>query len=102
MFFVDLPGSVELGITAAIVALVFAVVKFVAARIPWLGGFLAQYANEVALAVSAAFILWLENALPSAYPDIAVLALQLILAVLAAIGVIEKFLARRGVKGFMK
>ena len=102
MFFVDLPANVELGITAVITALFYLAVRFLVAKIPWLGGFFDRYAKEWALALSVAFIGWLENALPSAYPDIAVLAVQLVLAVFAAFGFGAKFLANRGVKGFVK
>ena len=100
--FVDLPASVELGITAAITAGFYLFIRFVVSYVPWLEGFLAKYAAEWALALSVAFIGWLENALPSGYPDIAILAVQLVLAVLAAIGFGVKLLAARKVKGFAK
>lgn len=100
MFFVDLPPSVELSVTAVVTAAFYLLVRFVVAQLPWLGGFFEKYAAEWALALSVAFIGWLENFLPSAYPDISVLAVQLVLAILAAVGVGIKLLAGRNVKGF--
>ena len=100
--FVDLPPDVELKVIAVVTALFYLGARFIVARLPWLGGFFERYAAEWALAISVAFVAWLENALPSAYPDIAVLAVQLVLAVLVAVGVTVKFLAGRKVKGFAK
>lgn len=100
MNFVDLPVGLEVAI-AGVIALAFKVaVQFILAKIPWLGGFLSNYANEWALAISAAFIFWLENALPSDYPDVAVLVIELLLAVIAALGFVNKFLKRRGFVAF--
>lgn len=84
--FVDLPEVVELGI-AAVVAF-FAAVVFVNVieLIPFLA-FLAQFQSPIALALGLALVKWIENALPSQYPKISVLAIQLVLAVLAAFGV---------------
>ena len=100
MFFVDLPASVELSITAAVTAAFYLLARFIVAQLPWLGGFFERYAAEWALGLSVAFIGVLENFLPEAYPEISVLAVQLVLAILVAVGVGVKFLAGRNAKGF--
>jgi hypothetical protein len=100
MFFVDLPSNVELGVTALIVGLFDVAILWTIARAPFLK-FFSAYKEEWGLALSAAFLAWLEGFLPSSHPEISVLAVTLGLAIFAAIGFFKKFAARRGVQGFI-
>ena len=84
--FVDLPEAVELGIAAVVSFVVAVIFSNLIALVPFLA-FLAQFQLPLALALSVALVKWLENALPSNYPNISIIAIQLVLAVLAAFGV---------------
>lgn len=96
--FVALPDPVKLGITAVVVwAVSFFIAKLIA-LVPFLS-FLEEFREPLALAIAATLIGALENAIPDAYGAIAVIAIQLILAILAFFGV-GNVLKRRGVKGF--
>ena len=99
MYFVDLPAGVENAITVLILAIVWFIVNFIIARVPFLS-FIGNYANELGLLAAVYVIGQLENILPSAYPEIAILAVQLVVAVLTVIFGLNKFLALRGVRGF--
>ena len=99
MYFVDLPGSVELGITALLLAGFNALIVYVIARVPMMS-FLERYKGEWGAALSVAFIGWLEGVLPAAHPDTVILAVQLVLSVIAALGFVKKFLGGFGVTGF--
>ena len=48
MYFVDLPAGVENTITVLILAIVWFIVNFIIARVPFLS-FIANYANELGL-----------------------------------------------------
>jgi len=97
--FVQLPDATRLGITAIVVAVVGLAFAWIGGKLPWTVPFLSKYKEEISLALSASVIGWIENALPSAYPDISILFVQLILAVLAAVGLF-KILGKAGVRGF--
>jgi hypothetical protein len=84
--FVALPDGIKAGITAVVLWVVSVVFANLIALVPFLA-FLAQFVQPVSLAIAAALIAALEKALPDAYPQIAITALQLILLVLAAFGV---------------
>ena len=96
--FVALPDEVKVTITALVLwAVSFAFSKLLA-LVPALG-FLEQFREPLALAIAAALIGWFEAAIPDAFAGVAVLAVQLVLAVLAALGLF-KGLAASGVKAF--
>lgn len=100
--FLQLPDPLQ----AAIVALVTFVVGFVFTQVsnavPWLGAFLGQYKVEISMAISGALVTLAQNllnAIPTQYDNIVSLVLQLLIAVLAALGLFN-FLAKSNVKGF--
>ena len=64
----------------------------VAKLVPWLADFLGQYVDEVSTAVAGALVLAVQNllgAIPPEWESVANAALALIVAVLAAIGLIK-------------
>ena len=95
--FVQLPDVTRLGITAVAVAVVGLAFAWIGGKLPWTIPFLSKYKEEISLTLSAALIGWIENALPSAYPDISILFVQLVLAVFATIGLF-KVLGKAGIK----
>ena len=96
--FVALPEDVKIGIIAVVLWLVSFVFAKLIALVPFLK-FLDEFREPLALAIAASLIGALENALPSGFDSIAILALQLVLAVLAIFGV-GTVLREKGVKGF--
>lgn len=97
--FVALPEDVKIGIAAVVLWLVSFVFAKLIALVPFLK-FLEEFREPLALAIAAAAIGWLENALPTGMDNVAILAVQLVLAVLAALGVSAVF-KKRGY-GFFK
>ena len=97
--FVALPDATRLAITAVVVAAVGLAFAWIGTRLPWTVPILSKYKEEVSLALSGVLIGAIENALPSAYPEISLLVVELVLAVLAAIGLF-RLLGKAGVKGF--
>ena len=97
--FVQLPDAQRLVITAIVVAVVGLLFAKIGEALPWTVPFLTKYKEEISLALAAVVIGFIENALPSAYPEISLLVVELVLAVLAAIGLF-KVLGKAGVKGF--
>lgn len=96
--FVALPDSTKVAITALVVAAVgFAIAKLIALA-PFLK-FLEDFRQPLGLALSAALIEALQNVLPSAYPEVSILAVELILAIIAALKVFD-ILKTRGVRFF--
>lgn len=96
--FVQLPDETKVAISGLILAVVNLLFMYAVSVVPWLK-FFEQYKEEWAMAISAALILWLENVLPEAYPDAAILAVQLLVA-LGLIIVGKYLLKRNGVRGF--
>lgn len=97
--FVQLPDTERLAITAFVVAVVgFAFTK-IAERLPWTAPLFEKYKMEISMVLSGVLIGFIENALPSAYPEISILFVQLVLAVLASIGLFRLF-SRAGTPGF--
>lgn len=80
--FVELPEDVRVGLGAVVLALVSWVLVRVVTLFPWLK-FLEEYRLPVAAGLAAVLVDFLQNAVPDAYGRVAILALQLILAVLA-------------------
>jgi len=97
--FVQLPDATRLGITAVVIAVVGLAFAWIGGQLPWTVPFLSKYKEEISLTLAAALIGLIENALPSAYPEISILVVELVLAVLAAVGLF-KLLAKAGVRGF--
>ena len=97
--FVQLPDATRLGITAVFIAVVGLAFVWIGGKFPWTIPFLTKYKEENSLTLAAALIGLIENALPSAYPEISILVVELVLAVLTAVGLF-KILAKAGVKGF--
>lgn len=96
--FVQFPDSVQIGITAVVIWVIAFFFAKLIALVPFLS-FLEEFREPVSLAVAAALIGWLQNIVPDAYGQVAITAIQLILAILAAFGV-GNALKARGVKGF--
>jgi len=96
--FVQLPDELKIVITSLILAAVSFVFAKLIALVPFLS-FLEQFRQPVAMAVAAALIGWFQNIVPDAYAAVAILGLQLVLAVLALFKVGD-VLKERGVKGF--
>jgi hypothetical protein len=98
--FVQLPDAIRLGITALVIAVVGLVFMKIGELFPWAIPFLTKYKEEISLVLAGALIGWIENALPGgAYENISLLVVQIVLAVLALIGLFRT-LAKAGVKGF--
>jgi hypothetical protein len=93
--FVELPDPVRVQITGLVVLAVSWAFAWLIAKVPFLK-FLEGYKEPLALALAAELIVVLQNALPSAFPEISLLAVQLVLAVLAAWRLFKIF----GVKGY--
>lgn len=84
--FVALPDSVKVGITAVVLWLVSIVITNLVLLVPFLA-FLEQFKQPLSLALAAALIGLVEKAIPDAYAKVAVIAIQLVLAVLAMFGI---------------
>lgn len=97
-YFVSLPEPQRIAITTLFVAAVGWLFAYIGSFAPWSVPFLEKYKMEISLALSAAFIGWLENLLPSAYPEISILVVELVLALIAAYGVIQFLVKRAGAK----
>jgi hypothetical protein len=102
MNFVDLPNDVELGIVGIVVALVAFISQLALAYVPWLGGILNEYKEEIAMVLATAFITWFESAVPTELGDVAIQAVKLLLVIFATLGLFVKTARRRKVKGFVK
>lgn len=95
-YFVELPQSVQLAVIGLVVVLVDLAVTAAIAYLPWLA-FLEPYKEEWGLALGALAVQFLQNALPGGeYTAISILAVQLVLAILAVVMGVKKFLAKRG------
>jgi hypothetical protein len=96
--FVELPDGVKNGITSVVlVAVSFGLAKLIT-LIP-LFKFLDQYREPVAYAIALALIEAIQAAVPDAYGAVAVLAIQLVLAIQALFG-IANTLKQRGYRFF--
>lgn len=96
--FVELPSDVKAGITAVVLVAVSFVFAKLLTLIPQLE-FLEPFREPIALAIAVELIRVIQVAVPDAYGTVAILALQLVLAVLAVFGFFN-VLKERGVKGF--
>ena len=85
MSFVALPDEVKVSITALIVwAVAWGFMKLVT-LVPFLK-FLDPFKEPIALVIAAALIGAFENAIPDSYAQVAVVGVQLVLALLALFG----------------
>jgi len=81
---IALPEDVKVGIVLALTA----ALGFLFSLIPTVGEFLQGYKSQIALVLGGVIISYIEQAVPGEFQTVAVLALQLILAVLASFGVV--------------
>lgn len=100
MTFVDLPVVTQIAIGGIVTALLSLLIQFVGSYVPWLEAFLAKYKEEWGVAISAALVAWIQNALPGAeYAGVSVMAVQLVVAIVVL--VLAKYgLAKARVRGF--
>jgi len=96
--FVELPGDAKAGITAVLLVGVSFVFAKLITLIPLLK-FLESFREPLAFAIAAELIGFIQNIVPDAYGAIAILGVQLVLAILAVFGVANE-LKRRNVRGF--
>jgi hypothetical protein len=97
---VDLPDTVEASITALILFVLSWALAQLIVLVPFLA-FLENFKTPLALAISSQLIGLIENAVPDAYGAAAILAIQLLLA-LVALFLSAETLRVRGVKGFRR
>jgi hypothetical protein len=100
--FVQLPNPLQSAIFALVTFVFGFVVTQITNTVPWLGSFFGQYKVEISMAISGALVALAQNllnAIPSQYDNVVSIALQLLIAVLASLGLFN-FLAKRNVKGF--
>jgi hypothetical protein len=89
---VELPQPIQLALLSLVTFLVGYIFARIAELVPWLANFLGQYVDEVSTAVAGAVILALQNllgAIPPQWEGVANAALMLIVAVLAAVGLLR-------------
>lgn len=96
MWFVELPAETQLAVIVTVAALVDLAITAAIAYAPWLG-WLEPYKEEWGMAAGASVLGLIQNALPDGqWAAASVLAVQLVLAIIAAVGFVKKFLAKRG------
>lgn len=89
---VELPSPIQLAILAGVTFVFGFILTKVAEAVPWLGEFLGRYVDEVSVAVAGSLVLAIQNALnaiPPEWKGVANAALALIVAVLAAVGLLK-------------
>ena len=96
--FVALPDEVKVGIISAVLWLVSVVFAYLITLAPFFR-FLEDFKQPIALAIAAALIGALENAIPDSLGAAAVIGIQLVLALLALFGV-GTVLKKRGYRLF--
>src|SRR5687767_9907040 len=94
-WFVELPSETQLAVLGLAVVLVDLAVTYAISYVPWLA-FLEEYKEEWGMLAGVAALAALQNALPSQYPEASILAVQLVLAIIAIVMGIKKFLANHG------
>ena len=91
-WFVEFPVDVTLQVSALVAVAVGWLIARLIALVPWLS-FLDQWRDPISKAIALELIVLLQNALPSQYPEISILAVKLvleILLVLATFSVLKK------------
>lgn len=106
-YFVSLPDDMKATITGLIIGVLGLAIDYLIGVLPpWLGpigAFLKKYQQEWGLAIAAALITWLENALPSGYDDVILKGISFLLALIALFVpyfVLRNVFKARGVKAF--
>lgn len=100
--FVELPGQLQAAILSLCVFVVGWIFAQIGARLPWFSKMFGQYADEIAIALAGAFtgvIQDLLNLIPPAWEGVGNMALMLLVAILAAVGLFRS-LGKAGVKSF--
>jgi hypothetical protein len=98
--FVELPDEQKIAISGIFVAVFALLFDAAIGRLSWLE-FFRQYQEAWALAASTLFTAWLQNALPTGFEDLSIKFVALLIAIaLYLLG--RTWLARRGVKGFLR
>jgi hypothetical protein len=90
---VELPAPINAAILAAVTLVLGLFVAKLADVFPWLANLLGQYVDEVAIAVAGGIVVYVNNLLaqiPAGWEGVAFFALQLVVAVLAALGLITQ------------
>ena len=98
---VELPGPINLAILSGVTLLLGLLVREIAKLSPGVAAFLGQYVDEVAMAVSGALVVWLNSFLaqiPANLEGVAFAALQLVIAILAALGLLAQYRKARMVR----
>lgn len=99
--FVEIPSETQGLIQVVCVAALALLFEFLIARFPFLS-FLAAYAQEWGLLLAGTLTGFLSEWLPGGvWAEASVALVQFVFVTLAAILMARKFLAKRGVKGFM-
>lgn len=101
MSFVELPVVTQIAIGGIVTALLSLLIQYAGGYAPWLGAFLAKYKEEWGVAISAALVAYIQNALPGAeYAGVSVLAVQLVVAIVVLV-LVKYGLAKARVRGFV-
>jgi ABC-type Fe3+ transport system substrate-binding protein len=91
---VQLPDPIVLAILSGVTLLLGLILTQLAKALPWLAAFLGQYVDEVAVAVAGVVVTYLNNLLaqiPANWEGVATIALQLVVAILAALGALYQY-----------
>ena len=94
-WFVELPGNTQLAVIGIVSTLVALGITALIAYVPWLS-WLENYKAEWGMGAGVAVLEWLQNALPSEYPEPSIYAVQLVVSIIAIYLGLRKFLAQRG------
>ena len=89
---IELPSPIQLAILTGVTFVVGLIFAKIAEALPFLKAFLGQYVDEVSIAVAGAVVLEIQsllNAIPPQWEGVANAAFTLIVAILAAIGLIK-------------
>jgi hypothetical protein len=91
---VELPGPINLAILSGVTLLLGLLVREIAKLSSAVAAFLGQYIDEVAIAVAGGIVVWLNGLLaqiPANLEGVAFAALQLVVAILAALGLLAQY-----------
>jgi len=89
---IELPSPIQLAILAGVTFVVGFIFAKIAEAVPFLRDFLGRYVDEVSVAVAGAVVLSIQNllnAVPPEWEGVANAGFALIVAILAAIGLIK-------------
>jgi uncharacterized membrane protein len=89
---IELPSPTQLAILTGVTFVVGLIFTKIAEAVPFLKDFLGQYVDEVSIAVAGAVVLSIQNllnAVPPEWEGVGNAVLALIVAILAAIGLIK-------------